>query len=226
MAEPGQPAFGAFGKMPSLGDFFRIGLGADAVSHWDLWLQALLREAEAALGARYQDCYMSAPVWRFALAPGVAGASGLIGVLMPSVDRVGRSCPLTLMAETGLETASPLRSLFAAGDALGALETLALDCLDDAMTRDALAVRLATISLGPAAHPGLVTQGGGTLRVASARADLLCADLALDLAAGGLLRASAFATELDGTARLMLAEGLPRGAAGIALFDPGTEGGL
>jgi type VI secretion system protein ImpM len=32
-------AFGAFGKMPSLGDFFRFGLPADFVSAWDDWLQ-------------------------------------------------------------------------------------------------------------------------------------------------------------------------------------------
>jgi type VI secretion system protein ImpM len=38
---------------------------------------------------------MEAPVWRFALAPGLCGAAGVVGVMLPSVDRAGRYFPLT-----------------------------------------------------------------------------------------------------------------------------------
>ena len=50
---------------------------------------------------------MMAPIWRFALAPGVAGPLPMLGVMMPSVDRVGRQFPLTLAAP--MAEASPLR---------------------------------------------------------------------------------------------------------------------
>ena len=31
--------FGAFGKMPALGDFFRLGVAPDVVPPWDAWLR-------------------------------------------------------------------------------------------------------------------------------------------------------------------------------------------
>lgn len=42
--------------------------------------------------------YLTSPVWRFAIAPGVLGPEGLGGVMMPSVDRVGRYFPLIIGA--------------------------------------------------------------------------------------------------------------------------------
>jgi type VI secretion system protein ImpM len=40
--------------------------------------------------------YLTFPVWRFLLPVGVLGSTAWTGVLMPSVDRVGRYFPLTL----------------------------------------------------------------------------------------------------------------------------------
>jgi type VI secretion system protein ImpM len=37
-------------------------------------------------------------VWRFAISPGILGPEGLGGVMMPSVDRVGRYFPLMIAA--------------------------------------------------------------------------------------------------------------------------------
>ncbi|MCP4043435.1 MAG: type VI secretion system-associated protein TagF, partial [Gammaproteobacteria bacterium] len=48
------------------------------------------------LGKHWLDLYLSSPIWRFALAAGVCGPEARTGVLMPSMDKVGRYFPLTI----------------------------------------------------------------------------------------------------------------------------------
>lgn len=211
--------FGAFGKMPALGDFFRLGAERDFIAPWDLWLQSTLLAAERDLGPGFEAAYMSAPIWRFALPPGVAGPQGAVGVLMPSVDRVGRRFPLTLMAQTGYEEQAPLRNLVWQEAALAAAEGLALDALDDAMTRDHLAQRLAGLALRPMGLPSGIRTAGSSLILTGEVPDLFCADLALDLAGGGLHRACAWTATIEGAARMILTAGLPGGEVATSLFD-------
>lgn len=156
--------YGAFGKMPALGDFFRIGLCPGFVDPWDRWLQTGLARLRDLLGARWEGCYMSAPIWRFTLAAGVVGPQAVQGVLMPSVDRVGRQFPLTLARLL------PGRPGTAAADAAGlaafeALEQVALDALEDAMTRDRLALLLAALPVpAPVGPEDAASAGGGECR--------------------------------------------------------------
>lgn len=132
-------SFGAYGKMPSLGDFFRIRAPRSFCAPWDEWLQSLLADTRAGLGARWEACYMSAPIWRFALAPGFAGPEAAAGVLMPSVDRVGRAFPLTLVVVGAGRVPD-----------YAALEDIALSALDDSMTKEGLAQALAALPSAPA----------------------------------------------------------------------------
>jgi type VI secretion system protein ImpM len=90
-------AIGFFGKLPARGDFVRRDLPQDFVDAWDGWLAAGIAESRALLGEDWLPAFLEAPVWHFALAPGVAGP-GMAGVLLPSVDRAGRYFPLTLAA--------------------------------------------------------------------------------------------------------------------------------
>jgi len=136
--------FGAYGKIPALGDFLQVGVSPGFVTPWHQWLQAGLPAVRGAMGDRWQDCYLSAPIWRFTLAAGVAGPQAALGVMMPSVDRVGRQFPLTLVAV--LPTVPPHDQ---AEETFTALEELALDVLDD-LPRDALLARLTRIEPPPA----------------------------------------------------------------------------
>ena len=86
---------GFYGKLPSHGDFLRRRVSDAFVAAWDAWLQHCMAASRAALGDRWLDVYLTSPVWRFACAPGVAGAAPVVGVMAPSVDRVGRYFPLT-----------------------------------------------------------------------------------------------------------------------------------
>ena len=87
---------GFFGKVPTRGDFVRRALPGAFVTPWDDWLQAGLAGAKETLGDAWLDLYLTSPVWRFALSADLAGPSAAAGVLMPSVDSVGRYFPLTL----------------------------------------------------------------------------------------------------------------------------------
>jgi type VI secretion system protein ImpM len=89
---------GYFGKIPSHGDFVSRGLPPALVEAWDAWLQQCIHESQRQLGDQWLTHYLTSPVWRFAIAPGILGPEGLGGVMMPSVDRVGRYFPLMLAA--------------------------------------------------------------------------------------------------------------------------------
>ncbi len=135
--------FGAFGKMPSLGDFFRLDVPPGFTSTWDGWLSGVLPVARQQLGPRWQDCYYNAPIWRFTLAAGLVGRHAVAGVMMPSVDRVGRAFPLSLAApvtEAGPEVHMAMTGGFEA------LEAVALAALEFTTTQAVLRQRLETLS--------------------------------------------------------------------------------
>ncbi len=87
---------GFFGKVPSRGDFVRRDVPASFVAAWDAWLQAGIAGSREILGAAWLEIYLTSPAWRFALAADLAGDAAAAGVLIPSVDSVGRYFPLTL----------------------------------------------------------------------------------------------------------------------------------
>jgi type VI secretion system protein ImpM len=88
---------GFYGKLPFKGDFLQRRVPQEFVDPWDAWLQQGLHESRLLLQDAWLEAYLSGPVWRFVLAEGVCGAAGYAGILVPSVDRVGRYFPLTLV---------------------------------------------------------------------------------------------------------------------------------
>ena len=90
---------GFYGKLPSHGDFVCRSVGSAFIDRWDAWLQASVAQSHTDLGGSWLDLFLTSPVWRFALEGGVVGANAFAGILMPSVDRVGRYFPLTIVFE-------------------------------------------------------------------------------------------------------------------------------
>lgn len=122
---------GYFGKVSTHGDFVTRRLPAGLVQAWDDWLQDCVQASQERLGAAWLERYLTSPVWRFAIAPGVLGEEGLGGVMMPSVDRVGRYFPLML----GALGAPPLLDWFHGQAAwYDAIEELARASLHPAFT--------------------------------------------------------------------------------------------
>jgi len=88
---------GIFGKLPSHGDFLQRRVPPEFLTPWDDWLQAGLTASRAALADQWTDTYLTSPVWRFALSASACGRAPVAGLMAPSVDRVGRFFPLTLV---------------------------------------------------------------------------------------------------------------------------------
>ncbi len=131
------PAVGFYGKLPCNGDFLHRRVPQEFVDVWDTWIRESLIESRRQLQERWLDAYLTSPVWRFVLAEGLCGSGMYAGVMLPSVDRVGRCFPLTIVArwdveESALETACNRERWFesAASLALDALDAPGLDFED------------------------------------------------------------------------------------------------
>jgi type VI secretion system protein ImpM len=138
---------GWYGKLPSLGDFAARRLSDGFVAPWDAWLSERIAKTQIGLGTRWLSLYLTCPVWRFFAMPG-AIAPGLhqcwTGVLMASVDRVGRHFPLTIAAALPCApaTASEIDGVW---KWLCAIETVALAALDFDHTIERLDAQLALL---------------------------------------------------------------------------------
>lgn len=137
---------GWYGKLPTLGDFASRRLDASFIDPWDAWLAQGIATLREQSGDAWLDAYLASPVWRFVLMPGVLGEQAVAGVLMPSVDRVGRYFPLTL--------AAPLPALPGSGAEVEALlnwlhqlDDAAADALHDDWDVDQLEAELTRLPL-------------------------------------------------------------------------------
>ncbi len=127
---PSRTSPGFYGKVPNIGDFISRRLTSQFVRPWDEWLQVALARSREQLRSEWLDIYLTSPIWRFILSPGTCGAEACAGVLMPSVDRVGRYFPLTLAAFIPRKELLP-RLFFIGAEWFAKLESLALSVLDD-----------------------------------------------------------------------------------------------
>ncbi|HEY1287639.1 MAG TPA: type VI secretion system-associated protein TagF [Burkholderiales bacterium] len=159
---------GLYGKLPARGDFLSRRLDAEFIAGWDDWLQRAIRESREALGERWLECFLSAPVWRFALPAGMHSKAGWVGLMVPSVDRVGRYFPLTLAAPLHHETIDLAATLAAALGWLDALEALALEALRPELDFEAFDQRLAAAAL-PAGVPVAAAPSDDTVPLGSAQ---------------------------------------------------------
>lgn len=134
-----------YGKLPGLGDFASRRLRPDQVEFWDGWLATGMQRLQEQDPSGWLDRYLAAPSWRFLLMPGVLGQAPSAGVLMPSVDRVGRYFPLLLLLELGEAPAAPqqMQSLW---HWLGRLDELAGDALHEDWTAERLEQELSAMA--------------------------------------------------------------------------------
>ncbi len=151
---------GFYGKLPARGDFVTLQLPGVFTRPWDGWLADRLGASQAVLGADWVAAWLEAPVWRFALAPGLAGPDAVLGVMLPSVDRAGRYFPMSFAA-----LFPPAIPRQAGGDAdwLDRCETAGRAALEQDIPPDALP---ALMGPAPTAAPDLAggsafwTEGG------------------------------------------------------------------
>ncbi|MEI6560176.1 MAG: type VI secretion system-associated protein TagF [Rhodospirillaceae bacterium] len=120
---------GFFGKLPARRDFVTAVLPHAFTEPWHNWLEDGLAGCQDRLGAPWLDAYLTMPVWRFALAGGVCGEAAVAGIMIPSLDRVGRHFPLTIAALVSA-TVTPTELVSGFSGWYRDAEPLALSCLD------------------------------------------------------------------------------------------------
>ena len=163
-------AIGWHGKLPTVGDFVTRRLDSNFVGVWDDWLSAGLANLRLHDPDHWLDAYLASPTWRFVLLPGFLPpplhALAWTGVVMPSVDRVGRYYPLTL--------ASPLSALpvdtetqIALWVWLQRLEDAAIDALQEDWSIDLLETELLRLGLPPEPTPAAASARLGGLHHAT-----------------------------------------------------------
>jgi type VI secretion system protein ImpM len=143
---------GLYGKLPTKRDFIAIGATRNFLDAWEPWLQAGVSASRATLGDRWQQAFLTAPIWRFWLGADLCGTS-VIGAFMPSLDGVGRYFPLTLLACADDGAAIPPPEFDAQDDWFRAAETLLISTLDHDKTFDATAADLNELALPLQATP-------------------------------------------------------------------------
>ena len=146
---------GFFGKIPTRGDFVRVGLPRSFISPWDDWLQVMLAASKTALGEQWQAAWMEAPVWRLLIQPGICGPDTVLGVFMPSVDRAGRYFPLTLACVAPRQDGNAA----AAQDWLNTAEAAGIAALEHDIEPDGLADLLSAATVPSGCEPAQVPVG-------------------------------------------------------------------
>jgi len=89
-------AYGLFGKLPQKRDFVALGIPHAVLHPFETWLQSAVAASRNELGRDWEELFLVAPIWRFWLGHEILGQV-CAGALMPSVDKVGRFFPLTIM---------------------------------------------------------------------------------------------------------------------------------
>lgn len=151
-------AIGFYGKIPARGDFVHVGLPRGFIDPWHAWMERMLAASRAVLGEEWRPAWLEAAVWRFALPAGLCGTDAVVGLWLPSVDRVGRYFPLTF-AQTARST-DLLELVHSSGSLLRAAEQAGRAALEDDLGPEALAARFDLVmdfpTLGPDLDPALL----------------------------------------------------------------------
>ena len=151
-------SYGYYGKLPFAGDFLRRGLSTEVVTAWDSWLQKTMIAGREELGDEHWTMsYFSAPIWRFSIAPGLCGSRGMAGILMPSLDSVGRRFPFCIAAETDLP---PVAANLALQPVVERLEAAALEMIEVGASQERLVTLLSALPPMAAVDPDIGPRHG------------------------------------------------------------------
>jgi len=207
---------GLFGKMPSKRDFIALNAPRGFLGPFETWLQLGVATSKESLGEAWRELFLQAPIWRFWIGQNIFG-SNVAGVMMPSVDGVGRYFPLSAfaVASVGTEVVSPLEGN--TDDWYQATENLLLTTLDDGFsdTPEQLASKMElplTVSVKSVDNNSAIIPGGYLLSLAPEQPITeIFADLAKQEMHNALSPLSFWWTIgcLDGVPSVMVFDGMP-----------------
>ncbi len=137
---------GLYGKLPAYGDFISRNLPVSVINMWDEWLQHYISGSKEELGDAWLDIYLTSPIWRFVLSPGVMDGNTWAGLIMPSVDRVGRYFPVSLLYRLDAKI-NPVKFMLEQNSWFNTLEAHCLSALNGQIDADQLINNLAVVPL-------------------------------------------------------------------------------
>lgn len=155
---------GLFGKLPAHGDFIYRDLPSHFINAWDAWLQGYVASSQQQLGEAWLDIYLTSPIWRFVLSDGVVDGQAWAGILLPSVDRVGRYFPFSIATKIP-QSANPF-VIMQQSAWFDGIEQLALSALSGHIQLDELVVEINRQPLvlpNPVLRQASVVESAGTL---------------------------------------------------------------
>ena len=217
---------GYYGKLPTHGDFISKGLPRGFIEPWDTWLQTALLSSQKKLGSAWLDSYLTAPPYWYVLSPHNCGQQIWMGVMIPSVDRIGRYFPLTL-CRTVSASANPLLLFTQHQQWFEDAERLLMSCLADDFQLTVFEQRLQHLSLdesGTMIQPSLQHYNQSAWRVPATRLDqdvrvypLLLADILNNFCPAYSVWKTEGSQSIS--ASLLVSEGLPPFAGFSSLLD-------
>lgn len=137
---------GIYGKVPVRGDFVVRRLPRSFVEPWDSWLQEAMTCSREQLGEDWLPTYLTSPIWCFVLSAGLCSEQVMAGLLMPSVDKVGRYFPLVLAAPV-LGCVNPAALPITGSEWFEQAESLLLVALEDDLDLAAFDDKLRSIGV-------------------------------------------------------------------------------
>jgi len=137
---------GFFGKLPGHGDFIYRDLPTQFMEVWDNWLQLFISSSQEQIGEGWLDIYLTSPIWRFALSEGVIDESAWMGIVLPSVDRVGRYFPFTIATRLPANS-NPIADISTQLEWFENCEEIALQALNDELSLEEIVASVQRQSL-------------------------------------------------------------------------------
>lgn len=133
---------GIFGKLPAHGDFVQRNLPVNFIEPWDEWLQYFISGTQEALSENWLEIYLTSPIWRFVFSNGVIDENSWAGIVLPSVDRVGRYFPFSIITQLDYST-NPFEFFQLNYSWFADIESVALQSLDNEIEADDVINQLA-----------------------------------------------------------------------------------
>lgn len=138
-----------YGKLPAYGDFLIRNLGSSFLDPWDEWLQCYVSASKEQIGDGWLDAYLTSPIWRFVLSSGVVDENMWGGLIMPSVDRVGRYFPISIVRSFSAQD-SPVGFMFTQQAWFREVENFGLMALEGDLDVDELVANLGEVQAAAA----------------------------------------------------------------------------
>jgi len=185
---------GLFGKLVAKRDYIALATARGFLEAWEPWMQSCLSASRHDLGERWQQAFLTAPVWRFWLGAGICGST-VLGAVMPSLDGIGRYYPLALHAIADADAPIAPPDVDTQDDWFGMAENFLLSTLAADVTFDEVSSqldRLAVPRTRDRADSSTVRLGAGMTAIATDGVDFATALAALRVSDPEIYAAASF----------------------------------